>query len=96
MGVRQGPYAGADGVDDVLSAALGAFASIRDQNGKTRVLVEGLLDAALVATGLATRHNLFGLVILVGGGIAAEAVVEVLGGVFAGRGGGIRGVESLI
>jgi hypothetical protein len=59
-------YACPDCINNVSSSALQALASICDQDGKLRVLVENLLDAAVVAAGLAAWCQLvLGLVIFV-------------------------------
>lgn len=51
-------YAGPDRVNNVSSSALQALSGICDEDGKLRVLVEDLLNAAVVATGLPARCHL--------------------------------------
>lgn len=75
-------YACPDRVNNVSSSALQALAGICDQDGKLRVLVEDLLDAAVVAAGLPARcHLLLRLIVLVAfrGGSRRRIVAGLVG-----------------
>lgn len=82
-------YACPDGVDNVSSSALQALASICDQDGELRVLVENLLDAAVVAAGLPAWRQLF-LVIFVAFGRGSRR------GIVAGLVGFLRRLRNVI